>query len=228
MKSNSNNFTGLKKTDILNNDKNQDLHNTYHSLYKGNINGINGNVIDQPCASNSWINEQPSSSSSDTLAKYTNIDEITDFKKLCIFSLPESDGYETSTIHEKREILLAREFGRNKEVRKRDEQADTDIGRESYAPDTKEERECITPESIEDSCIIQKEDLQNGYCRSDSLVSKEEQEDNMDKGNDSDSSSVINQDMDEMIVVTKKRRNRIKNNVDNNADNGSVLVKSVS
>uniref|UniRef100_A0A914Z4C2 Uncharacterized protein n=1 Tax=Panagrolaimus superbus TaxID=310955 RepID=A0A914Z4C2_9BILA len=84
-------------------------------------------------------------------------------------------------------------------------------------PDTKEERECITPESIEDSCIIQKEDLQNGYCRSDSLVSKEEQEDNMDKGNDSDSSSVINQDMDEMIVVTKKRRNRIKNNVDNNA-----------
>uniref|UniRef100_A0AC35F3H5 Uncharacterized protein n=1 Tax=Panagrolaimus sp. PS1159 TaxID=55785 RepID=A0AC35F3H5_9BILA len=35
----------------------------------------------------------------------------------------------------------------------------------------------------------------------------------MDKGNDTDSSSVTNQDLDEMIVVKKKRRNRIKNNV---------------
>uniref|UniRef100_A0AC35GD43 Uncharacterized protein n=1 Tax=Panagrolaimus sp. PS1159 TaxID=55785 RepID=A0AC35GD43_9BILA len=35
----------------------------------------------------------------------------------------------------------------------------------------------------------------------------------MDKGNDTDSSSMTNQDLDEMIVVKKKRRNRIKNNV---------------
>uniref|UniRef100_A0AC34EZH2 Uncharacterized protein n=1 Tax=Panagrolaimus sp. ES5 TaxID=591445 RepID=A0AC34EZH2_9BILA len=100
-----------------------------------------------------------------------------------------------------------------------------DVGRESYAnekkkktkkkPDTKEERECTTPDTV-DSCINHKEGLLNGYCRSDSMLSKQE-EDNMDKGNDSDSSSVINQEMDEMIVVKKKRRNRIKNGVDNNA-----------
>uniref|UniRef100_A0AC35GJH7 Uncharacterized protein n=1 Tax=Panagrolaimus sp. PS1159 TaxID=55785 RepID=A0AC35GJH7_9BILA len=112
MKPNSNNLTGLRKADIPNNQIHQDLHNPYQSLF----NSINGHMIDQPCASNSWINGSSLNASSDKLAKYTNIDELTDFKKLCIFNLLESDGYESSTIQEKRELLLAREFGINKEV----------------------------------------------------------------------------------------------------------------